>query len=258
MNKLLFITILLGSIYSCKNQVSTSPPFQDKQEQSEASITNIPFDTIIYDHELVNKKRKERNEFFKSLTTPSIIDSLETFCKLQGIKRINSDDLPFQDPMEIGKYYENNIPSSVYQKIFPEEKIKIDRIIITNSKIDDENKKVIINKGAKVTEERNYKTLLSLIEKENYLQVLITKQGKFIPEIELLTLSKDNLLQIDKLNLMGGIYDSSDINYWHSVISDNYNYIEMTKVKNINFDETQIDTTFNMYHINQNGEILKS
>ena len=257
MKTLFLISIVIGSLYGCKEQVTTPSSIQ-KQEQNESNVQSITFDTIIIDHELNNKKTKERNEHFKTLAFPSIIDSLKSFCKLQGMNKINSDSLPFQDPMEIGQYYENNIPKSVYQIIFPEEEIKTDRIIKTNPKLDHENKKVIINKGAKITEERNYKTLLSLIEKEKYLQLVMTKQGKFIPEIELITVSKDKLSKIDQLNLMGGIYDSSDINYWHSVISDDYQYIEITKVENLNFDETQLDTTYNNYYINQNGEILKS
>jgi len=116
----------------------------------------------------------------------------------------------------MGKFYTNNIPSSIYTILFPQEEITIDRRKISRTKVDEVNKKVIFTEGYEVREERKYKYLYAVIEKEKFLLMLFTKQGKFSPELELVTVSKDDLKAIDNLPLFGGIYDSYDINYWTS------------------------------------------
>ena len=218
----------------------------------------IPFDTIVIDYDLKNKLAEEKNSLYEHLALSEIIDSLKSISFLPGIQELNEKGLPFADPKKRPKYYSYNIPRPVYKRIFPSEEIKIEKMRFTSAKVDEKERKVFIRKGPKVTEERYYKSLLSLVEKEGYLQLLITKDGKYDPEIEMITVSKKDLKQIDKLSLYGGIYDSYDIDYWHSKIKDNFDELTLTRVKNMEMYKVVLDTSIIKYKIRAQGNIIKS
>jgi hypothetical protein len=247
MKILLIITFLIVSLISCKNN---SSPVAIKPKV-------VVYDTIVIDNDKENEKREELNLSYKGLSKAEIIDVLKSLSEIQDIREFNEKELPFGNIENISKYYSNNIPSSIYKKIFSDEVIQINKIRHTNVKIDKKAKQVVIQKGPVITEERKYKTLLSLIEKEKYIQLVLTKQRKYSPAVELVTVSKKDFSQIDNISLFGGIYDSYDINYWHSELNNEYEEIKLTRVKNTEFNEVNLDTILIEYEISNTGEILK-
>ena len=215
-------------------------------------------DTIIIDHYKENEFLENRSRRFSKLSTRDLIDSLKSMSLLQGIQELNETKLPFSDPQNLSKYYTYNVPLSIYKRIFPNEQIEVERIHNNAIKINEKEKTVLIQKGPQVKEKRFYKSLLSLIEKEDYLQLLFTKQGKYVPDIDLITVLKSNFGKNDSLTLYGGIYDSYDINYCHSSFVNNFSSITSTKISNKSFNSINLDTIVINYIITDKGEILRS
>ncbi len=233
-----------------KQNAATQPKTSEENEN-----VALDYKTITIDYDSINLKKEALDQQFINLNPEETINALQQVCKLQGITSIENDSLPFQDYMRISEYYENSIPLPVYQKMFPDEEIKFDKRRNTNPIVNKKERTITIEKGVKIREERKYKTLLSLIEKDEHIQMLLTKQGKYSPSIELMTFSKNDFKLIDQINLKGGIYDSYDIDYWHSKISADYKQIEITSVKNLAETDIRLDTSIAVYHIDTNGSI---
>jgi len=247
MKYILFI-FLACIIFSCSKNKSKPIPTENV----------IKYDTIIIDYDKENEVLDRSNAMYSNLNIPQIIDSLQKLSVLQGIMEINEEGLPFTDYQTLGNYYVNNIPRPIYQKIFPKEEINIEKRRFSNPQTINKEHKVIVKKGLKITEERKYKTLLSLIIQKEYIQAIITKQGKFTPEIDLFTLSKNDLSVIDHEELYGGIYDSYDIDYWHSSFEKDYQKFIKTRVINTERVDVKLDTSYIDFSINNQGIITSN
>ncbi len=246
MKILLTITFLISSLASCRNTHSS----KDREQEV------LAYDTIIIDNDKINKAREQSNLSYKGLSKSELIKVLKSFSKIQGITEFNEKGLPFDNSENISSYYAYNIPGTIYKKIFPDEAVRISRIINTDTIIDEKAREVIIRKGPTITEKRKYHTLLSLIEKEKYIQLVITTQGKYTPDVELVTISRKDFSQIDNISLFGGIYDSNDINYWHSKFNKEYEEIFQTHVKNTVINGIKLDTVLTKYIISNSGKIV--
>ena len=245
MNKYIYILILLNSIIGCRNNA----------EIPNIKADSIKYDTTIIDYNITNDLNQSYDHSLAQLSIKSLIDTLKSISELTGINLIDESSLPFTINNN-SKYYQQNIPSRVYKLIFPNEEIATDKTRFVNHATVNDNR-VTIQNGLRIVEHRKYKTLLSLIEKDNYLQLLITKQGKYNPGVDLITISKVDLEKIDYLNLYGGIYDSYDINYCYSIFDSLYNQIVKTQIRNTKFEDIQLDTITMKFIISNDGIINK-
>ncbi len=241
------VLMFLVSVVGCKNPDETTVIKNDEL---------IVVDTIIIDYGLVNDRVESRNSVLRNKSVYDLIDTLKSLQEIPNLKQVNEDGLPFSHQTN-ALYYSYNIPRSIYVMIFPEEEVGLDKVRYTNSILSHNDSTVTIQKGVKITESRKYKTLLSVVEKEKYLQLLLTKQGKYSPEIDLITVSKIDLSNIDVVNLYGGIYDSYDIDYWHSVLNDAYDKVTVTKIKNTLFNDIKLDTSSLEYTFSAVGKVVE-
>ena len=220
----------------------------------EASLT---YDTMVIDLDAAFLQAKQQDEFFASLGTDALIDSLLSFAAKEGVISYNDDKALFGGYQQMGKYYDHNIPKSLYQKLFPKEEVETSTERIREYSIDETTKTVTLKKGRVVKEERKYKTLYAANDKADYLQLIFTQQGKYCPALSLFTFDKKDFKLIDQVELFGGIYDSYDIDYWHSTFDENHDELSVTSVKNLKFTDIELDTTVVNYYITPKGEILK-
>lgn len=239
---------LLLLVISCNTPSPNNTSLGTKHEQ---------YDTIFIDLDAINEAAQLRDEKYDRMPISELVDSLKTLASFEKVRELKDSESLFGGHQEMDKYYINNIPKSVYKKIFPTAKMSIEKISIRDTILNEANKKLYLKYGTEIIEERAYKNLYSFIEKEKFLQLIFTKQGKYNPELELLTVSKPNLKVIGNLNLFGGIYDSYDIDYWHSEFSDDFRQVKMTHVKNKSFTKVNLDTTHLVYRITDSGEISK-
>lgn len=255
--KNILILILFLTLNSCIDKSVKSHEIVSKHPVTKSSMDSTTFyDTIIIDYTIENAIRDKRNLMFAELSQQVLLDSLRKLCKLPDVTDINENKLPFDDYRNIYKYYFNSIPKSIYVRIFPNEEIVYLSTVENSVKVNENSKEVVLQKGTKISEEREYKTLLSLIEKENYIQLLFTKQGKYTPDVVLVTVANNDFSFIDSFHLYGGIYDSYDIDYWHSKFINDYNEIIFTRVRNLRLDSIELDTAIQRINIEPDGNIL--
>lgn len=224
-----------------------------KRDVSSIEKEELVYDTIKINFDSIQFQKEKRSRAWRALDNKELIDSLKSLDLEENWSVIQESEKLFGT--EIGKYYENNIPKSIYLKLFPNEKIHIRKKFVNDRKIDDAQQKIYLREGTIVEEERKYKYLYSLKDRGEILMMIFSVQGKYAPDLELITVSKSDFTIIDQLKLYGGIYDSYDIDYWYAEFLDEFRQVKITKVKNLEFNSVRLDTTTLIYNINPNGII---
>ena len=250
MNKYFIIAFILFLFLGCK-QDQKAPSILTSEEHVK------PFDTIKVDLDSIHFVERQRNERWSKMDVSELINALKTLELKKGITKFKDSEKLFGNYTEMGKYYSNNIPRSIYTRLFPNDEISIKKEKILEYQVDSTKKVVYQKEGTIVQEERTYKYLFAMEEKENYLHLIFTKQGKYSPELEYITLRKEDFKVQEKINIYGGIYDSYDINYWYTEFLEDYTKLVLTKVENLSSTEVQLDTTEIHYQIQEDGELKK-
>ena len=241
---LLYFLLLTITLLSC----------QVKTEGTKPEITEIQVDTLVIDYDIENSKKEQMDLSFRDLEVADLIDTLNSRSEYSGIRDITESGLPFTIENN-SKFHSNNISHRIYSLIFPEDEIELDKTRFSNKITKTNDSLVTIQKGLRIIETRKYKTLLSVVEKDNYLQLLFTKQGKYSPDVDLITVSKQDIRKIDAITLNGGIYDSYDIDYRHSEFDNSHEGFVLTHVMNTKSDEVKLDTIYTAYSISDSGVI---
>ena len=229
-NLIFFVIIVI--LYGCKDKPiqNSSISTNDRPIRNEVDKIRLQKDASIVEHELANKLEIERNTKFQKMEIAELIDSLKVFSKRDTAKEIMQSEKLFGRYDMMGFYYENNLPFSVYKRIFP--------------KVEDD-------------EDTGFTSLYSVNEKDKYLQLIFAKEGKYNPQLVLINVDKKNLNITGRLDLYGGIYDSYDINYWTCEFMNNYEKISVTHVENQSFDAIDLDTTVTSYVLSSVGAIVQ-
>lgn len=256
---LIFLLILLFLSCSDHKQSSTVIPENEKKQKEETNIKDSmsSYDTIFINQDSLVHIKNKRSEMWSRLEKKELIDSIVSIAFLTEINELIKADELFGKYDQRDIFYTNNIPRSIYKMLFSDEEIKVEKIKESRYEVDKEQKIVKKIKGTKILEERKYNYLYFAREEENYLLLILTKPGKYSPELELLSFDKSNFNMLGSIPLFGGIQDSSDVNLWYSSFQKNYKFIERTKVENLEFTEIKLDTTLMNYEIEDTGKIQK-
>lgn len=192
------------------------------------------FDTTTNIANLTIQKIKIEDTSYNNLPVSALIDSIRfNFCEFQGIHNLKDLEFPFSYPRG-QRYYKSNLPEELYKRIF--------------NGLHEEH----VEKG-----EHYFKFLLSMIEKENYCQFLFTTDGKYYPQVYLLTLDKINFKVQNEMIVFSNFQDVEDINIITTNFDENFDSFVTIIIKNNEKNYYKIDTFVNKYKILGSGKIIK-
>lgn len=188
-----------------------------------------------------NFKKEKEDSIYSALKVESLIDSLRLNIEFRGIHNLTDLKFPLCNQPKNYKYFQSNISSIVYFKIFSDEIKKIEQSNpSTSNKRDDK-----------------FKYLISMVEKDDHLQFLFTTEGKYCPLVYLVTTSKSSLKKIDDIEVFRSFTDADEYDIVNSIFDEGFDNVTITKIKNNLKDYYKIDTIINKYQISKRGVIEK-
>lgn len=218
---------------------------------------SIDFDTIVVNQYDEHQQFLLQDSMYSKLNSSEIIDLIRgDICEYRGIHNLRDMEFPFSHPRG-KKYKSSNIPPSVYTRIFGNRESHINVKYHTNIKVDSVKEKVYIERGIQIRDNRKYKYLLSMHEKDDYIQFLFTANGKYTPQIFLITANKSSLKLIDELNVFKSFADVNEFDLIYTNFYDDFNKLSITEIKNNGMDYNKIDTIHTHFTISKFGKIAK-
>ena len=239
---LLFTALSVSSCEQCTQRPPGSHTIEDR-----------PFDTIVLDYAQRAAMEQARSQNYANMPPPIRMDSLKRLAMHPFPANLRSAKELFPKPIDL--YYTNDLPNWLYRQWFPQEEVRtIARI--REAEVDSSARTVTLHVGSDTLRAREFRRIYAMRDFDQYVAILLTKVGKYSPDLELITTTKDKLRVVDRLPVRGGIRDSYDVDLFYTDFDLRNNRIEVKQIKNLAFTDFKLDTTYVRYRILVDGKLV--